>query len=451
MLRKEANKLLQQAEQEDRYMDSKKLWLIVPSALLAVILVCVSVAGTFAEGNAIPAEEIDSIVDTSTDPSLITSPFIEVAKNVRDSVVGVNNYQMVTTYSIGGRGYGWGYGNRYSSQSQEKLCGTGSGVVITAYGHILTNYHVIEKATRVTVTVEGDKEEHEATVSGYDADLDIAVLYVPGLKVAPVPLGDSDALQVGEWAIVIGNPLGEAFARTVTVGVVSALDRSITDTAYDRYGRQIKVTNSMIQVDAAINSGNSGGGMFNMLGQLQGIPARKYTTTRMSQTDVDNIGMCIPINVAKPLIREVLEAFDAGTDADDEDPGAAESSSRDLSGKPRMGIIVSSLSNSSGTSLPNGAYITSVDENSPAAKAGLQPGDIIVAVNDTIISNHSKLISTVGQYGMGDTLKVTVFRMDGLTDIVDLNRGTVDLIKLQTMQDGDYFEVELTLEIVDKI
>ena len=104
-----------------------------------------------------------------------------------------------------------------------------------------------------------------------DPELDIAVLQVPDLNLPAVPLGDSDKLQIGEWAIVIGNPLGEEFERTVTLGVVSALDREVKDSAVDRYGRRYAKTNQMIQVDAAISSGHSGGGMFNVLGKLQGI------------------------------------------------------------------------------------------------------------------------------------------------------------------------------------
>lgn len=431
-------------------MKNKRLWMIVPAVLLVAALICVC-TGTFAESTGkIGAEEIDGILNTSTDPAQITSPFIDVSNKVRTSVVGVNNYQNVSTYSIGGWGFGWGYGNDYGrgAESRETLYGTGSGVVITEYGHILTNYHVIENATRVTITVDGDESEHEAIVVGTDSDLDLAVLYVPGMDLVPVELGDSDALQVGEWAIVIGNPLGEDFARTVTIGVVSALDRVVTDTSYDRYGRRTSITNKMIQVDAAINSGNSGGGMFNMLGQLQGIPARKYSTSYYSQSDVDNIGMCIPINVAKPLIRQVLENFsgDAVT-AGNSTPAEG----GDLTGKPRMGVTVLTLRNTNNTALPNGAYIVSVEEGSPAAKAGLKAGDIVVAVNDTVVSNQTALTAEVGKFGAGDTLKVTVFRLDGITEIVDTESWTADLTALAQMEDGNYIDTELTLEIVDKV
>lgn len=440
-------------------MKKNNLLVLILSMMLVLSITITACAIAFADEKKLTKEEINSIVDTSTDKSLVTSPFTQVSNMVRNSVVGVNNYQTVTTYSIGGSngwgfdfGFGFPFGDDYGrggqQQSKEQLAGTGSGVVITDYGHVLTNYHVVEKASRITVTVEGDDKEYEATVAGFDADLDVAVLYVPGINEAPAKLGDSDQLQVGEWAIVIGNPLGERFARTLTVGVVSALDRKVTDTTYDIYGRKTSVTNQMIQTDAAINNGNSGGGMFNVLGQLMGIPARKYTSNSSVSADVDNIGMCIPINTAKPLIREVLENFDPASEAATK--AAEEANGTDLTGKPRLGITILTLRNTSGSSLPNGAYVKEVEANSPAARAGMQDGDIIVAVNDTVIANQSELTSALSNYNAGDTLKIKVYRLNGITDIVDLDNWTVDLNTLETMKGGNYIDLTATLEIIDK-
>ncbi|MBQ6256104.1 MAG: trypsin-like peptidase domain-containing protein, partial [Clostridia bacterium] len=199
---------------------------------LAIVMIGATVLTAGAANGTLSQEEIDKIVNTNTDASQITSPFIEVVNQVRNSVVGVNNYATTSSY------YGYGYGFGYTQpQTRESLQGTGSGVVITEYGHVLTNYHVVEGATRVTVTTALDEDEHEATVVGYDADLDIAVLEVKGLNVPAVALGDSDQLQVGEWAIVIGNPMGERFARSVSIGVVSGLGREVTDRSMDKYGR----------------------------------------------------------------------------------------------------------------------------------------------------------------------------------------------------------------------
>ncbi|MBR2053490.1 MAG: trypsin-like peptidase domain-containing protein [Clostridia bacterium] len=415
-------------------MKSKK-W---TKSLLAVLLATVMLGCTLisAAADPIPAAEIDAIINTTTNPADVTSPFISVANQVRNSVVGVNNYGTTSSY-------GFGYG--YPRSSRETLAGTGSGVVITNYGHVLTNFHVIEDSTRVTVTIANDESEHEAKVVGYDSDLDIAILHVPGLNLPAVPLGDSDQLQVGEWAIVIGNPLGEDFARTLTVGVVSALDREVTDTIYDRYGRRTSITNTMIQVDAAINSGNSGGGMFNVLGQLQGIPSRKYSASGyLTTTTIDNIGMCIPINVAKPLIEKVLQEYN-----DDESARKAANNNENienpLQGKPRLGVTVSSIISSQARGLlPAGALVRTVDEGSPAAQGGVKPGDIIVEVNGVITASSDAVIAQVQGHNEGDTLKLKVYRDQGVAD--QINSATIDLTKVG---DGEYIELTVILRVVD--
>lgn len=415
------------------------LAVLIAVAMLACTLIS---AGAANDSKTIPQEEIDAIVGGTTDASKVTSPFISVAQQVRNSVVGVNNY--TTTSSYYGYGYGYGFGNRRQAESREALSGTGSGVVISQYGHVLTNYHVVEGATRVTVTIADDESEHEAQVVGYDADLDIAVLHVNGLNLPAVTLGDSDQLQVGEWAVVIGNPLGEDFARTLTVGVVSALDRQVTDTTYDRYGRRTAITNTMIQVDAAINSGNSGGGMFNVLGQLQGIPARKYASSGYTSTSIDNIGMCIPINVAKPLIRQVLSDYNGDTTTTTAKAEAGTSASSPLHGKPRLGVTVSSVTSAATSKLPLGALVQKVDENSPAADGGLQVGDIIVEVDGEIVSNNTALTNKLAGYKEGDTITVKVFRDEGLAS--QMSQNTIDLSKIG---DGQYIDLIIVLRIVD--
>ena len=407
-------------------------------SLLAVLLATVMLGCTLisAAADPIPAAEIDAIINTTTNPADVTSPFISVANQVRNSVVGVNNYSTNSSY-------GFGYG--YPRSSRETLAGTGSGVVITNYGHVLTNFHVIEDATRVTITIANDESEHEAKVVGYDSDLDIAILHVPGLNLPAVPLGDSDQLQVGEWAIVIGNPLGEEFARTLTVGVVSALDREVTDTIYDRYGRRTSITNTMIQVDAAINSGNSGGGMFNVLGQLQGIPSRKYSASGyMSTTTIDNIGMCIPINVAKPLIEKVLQEYNAD-DSAQKAANANENINNPLLGKPRLGVTVASITSSQARGmLPAGALVRTVDEGSPAAEGGVKPGDIIVEVDGVVTSSSDAVISQVQGHNEGDTMKLKIYRDQGVAD--QINNATIDLTKVGN---GEYIELTVVLRVVD--
>ncbi|MBQ6803885.1 MAG: trypsin-like peptidase domain-containing protein, partial [Clostridia bacterium] len=381
----------------------------VVALVLSLLMICTTLFTAGADS--IPEDEISAIINGTTDASQITSPFIQVANQVRNSVVGVNNYTTTTTYY--GYGFGYGYGNGRQNEQRESLAGTGSGVVVSNYGHVLTNYHVVEDASRVTITIANSESEYDAQVVGFDADLDIAVLWVSGLELPAVPLGDSDQLQVGEWAIVIGNPLGEDFARTTTVGVVSAIDREVTDKTYDRYGRQTEITNTMIQVDAAINSGNSGGGMFNTLGQLQGIPARKYSSSGFFSTTIDNIGMCIPINVAKPLLAEVLRAYDSDAAAKASGGAAAaneDNSSSPLHGKPRLGISGSTITSAAQSKLPQGVFVHEVESGSPAQEGGILPGDIIVEVDGEIISTMTDLQSQLKTYSEGDTLKIKVFR-----------------------------------------
>ncbi len=426
----------------------KRFTVFISLLCVCALAVSATMLSAGAAGNTIPEDEISAIVNTATDTSKISSPFTEAVTQVRDSVVGINNYQRISPNSFGyGFGFGYGYDGRGRGEETEQLAATGSGVVITSYGHVLTNYHVIEGAARVTVTDFADNSEHEATVAGYDADLDIAVLQVDGLGLKPVALGDSDSLQVGEWAIVIGNPLSQLFERTVTVGVVSAVDRQVTDTSYDRYYRRYTTTNTMIQVDAAINSGNSGGGMFNVLGQLQGIPARKYSSNSSffsSSADVDNIGLCIPINVAKPLIEEVLRGYNGtGAPAERSAGNGDSSTNNSMIDKPRLGVTVSTLSSSVTAKLPLGAIIISVDANSPAEEAGLQKGDVIVEVNGTPTSSSSAVIGQIQDLKEGDQVQVKVYRAQGVAEAIGENA-----LDLNSIGDGEYLDFTVTLRVV---
>ena len=411
------------------------------AVLLVTVLLSLTFMNAFADDGKISDSEINAIINTQTDASQVSSPFTQVAAAVRDSVVGVNNYALSYSYD-----FGYGYYGRGNS-GRESLAGTGSGVVISNYGHVLTNYHVVEEASRLTVTIANDESEHEAQMVGYDKDLDIAILLVPGLKLPAVPLGDSDQLQVGEWAIVIGNPLGEEFARTLTVGVVSALDREVTDTIYDRYGRRTSITNTMIQVDAAINSGNSGGGMFNVLGQLQGIPSRKYSSSGLFSTaSIDNIGMCIPINVAKPLIEQVLRNYTETPvqEASPEESQTAANANSPLLGKPRLGVTVTTITSQAVGVLPQGALIKEVEQGSPAAEGGLLPGDIIVEVDGEVTPSSDAVIARVQGHSEGDEMKLKVFRDQGLADQI-----TESVIDLKQIGEGEYVELTIILRVID--
>ena len=416
---------------------------------VAIALVCVML-GSALTLTLNPSAQAENTAESVT---VVTSPFTAAIAKVHGSVVGINNYQNVR-YSTGGRnyfGFGYGYGNgNGQSKTQEVLASTGSAVVIGP-DYVLTNYHVVEDASKLEVSVipEGAEEAvtYAASLVASDENLDIAILYAPGLGLEPVTLGDSDALQVGDWTICIGNPLGEQFSGTVTVGIVSALNRAVSSTSYDKYGRRETITNAMIQTDAAINSGNSGGGMFNVNGELMGIPTLKYTGSAYSGSTVEGIGMCIPINAAKPLIEDVLSGK-IKTVAPEESSSASASS--DLTGKPRMGITVSDINQSSSLitsgTLPKGVYVNEVDADGPAAKGGMQPGDIIVDVDDTVITTFSQMSSIISSKSAGDVIKVKVYRVEGLDDLLNDENATLDDIP-----EGQYVDMEITLAVVDNV
>lgn len=391
----------------------------------------------FAAFNSFGAKAESGTTDTAN-TVVITSPFTEAIKEVKSSVVGVSNYQMVR-YSTGGS-WSWGFGyDRGESTTQEVEAATGSGVVI-AEDTVLTNFHVVEDASSLKVTTGDD--EFDATLLAYDENLDVAILKADGLNLPAVTLGDSDTLQVGDWAICIGNPLGEQLAGTTTVGIVSALNREVSSTTTDKYGLRGTVTNTMIQVDAAINSGNSGGGMFSVNGELMGIPTLKYTGSAFSGNTVEGIGMCIPINAAKPLIEDVLNGKVTGNAT----AGASTNASGNtdlLNGKPRMGITITGINTSSAAvrsgQLPNGVYVTEVEEGSPAAEAGMQAADIIVDADNTVITSTSQLQEIIAEKNAGDTVEIKVYRVPGLADLTDADE----------IPKGEYITMTVTLEVVD--
>ena len=402
---------------------------------LAIALVITMVG--FAAFNSFGAKAESGTTDTAN-TVVITSPFTEAIKEVKSSVVGVSNYQMVR-YSTGGS-WSWGFGyDRGESTTQEVEAATGSGVVI-AEDTVLTNFHVVEDASSLKITTGDD--EFDATLLAYDENLDVAILKADGLNLPAVTLGDSDSLQVGDWAICIGNPLGEQLAGTTTVGIVSALNREVSSTTTDKYGLRGTVTNTMIQVDAAINSGNSGGGMFSVNGELMGIPTLKYTGSAFSGKTVEGIGMCIPINAAKPLIEDVLSGKVTGNAT----AGASTNASGNtglLNGKPRMGITITGINTASTAvrtgQLPNGVYVTEVEEGSPAAEAGMQAADIIVDADNTVITSTSQLQEIIAEKNAGDTVEIKVYRVPGLADLTDADE----------IPEGEYITMTVTLEVVD--
>ena len=260
---------------------------------------------------------------------------------------------------------------------------SGSGFVISQDGYIVTNYHVIEDASKITVTLV-DGKSYDATLVGGDEENDIAVLKVDATGLDTVVIGSSDNLVVGDQVFAIGNPLGE-LTFSLTGGYVSALDRNVTMSD----GRRM----NYIQTDTAINSGNSGGPLFDQYGQVVGIVSAKLSNNGDStEASVEGVGFAIPIDNVWNMITDIMEYGY-------------------VTGKPYMGIINTSVSGEAqryGT--PAGAYVLGVVEDSCAAKAGLQEGDIITKIDDTDITSSDDLQNALADYQAGDTATLTVSR-----------------------------------------
>ena len=227
-----------------------------------------------------------------------------------------------------------------------------------------------------------DGTAYDATLIGYDASNDIAVLKIDAQGLTPVVLGDSDNMNVGDPVVAIGNPLGE-LTFSLTQGAVSALDREVTLSS--------GTTMNLIQTDCAINSGNSGGALFNLYGEVVGITNAKYSSNSMSEASIDNIGFAIPINSVRSIVESIIE--------------------NGYIAKPYIGVMVANVTDEMQSyGLPKGAAIRSVVEDSPAEEAGLKTNDIITAVNGEEISGQNDLVKYIKAAAVGDKLKLTVYR-----------------------------------------
>ena len=272
---------------------------------------------------------------------------------------------------------------------------TGSGFVLTQDGYIVTNYHVIEDATKdSSVTIEvsfSDGSKYTAKLVGGEQDNDIAVLKIDATGLQPVTLGDSSQLVVGESVYAIGNPLGE-LTYTLTDGIVSALDRLITTSSQDANGNTVSTTLNVLQTNCAINPGNSGGPLFDSYGNVVGVVSAKMTESS-SGVSAEGLGFAIPINDVKDIINDLIEHGY-------------------VTGKPYMGVQVQSVPDYvQNYGVSAGAYVVSVAEGSCAEKAGLQQGDIIIAIDDTAIDTSSALTAALSSnYKAGDTATLTIIR-----------------------------------------
>ena len=289
----------------------------------------------------------------------------EVAQIVSPSVAVITTEKMVASHS------GWFDQNRVIS-------GAGSGVVMSSDGYVMTNAHVVAGASYITVTLEG--KDYPATLIGEDAESDIAVVKVEATGLTPAVMGDSDRLAVGEMVVAVGNPLGE-LGGTVTDGIVSALNRSILVEGNEM---------SLIQTSASVSPGNSGGGLFNMQGELIGV-----VNAKSSGDNAEGLGFAIPVNTARQVAVSLIE-------------------NGYVNGRPAMGVTIVEVDTPEKAEYYGvsslGVYIYGVEEGSAAEKAGLQPGDRILSIGDVEVSDSAALTNFVKSCEVGDTVPMTVAR-----------------------------------------
>ena len=296
---------------------------------------------------------------------------IAVAEKVIPSIVGINVQYNVNTV----------FGQTSTASA------SGSGIIISEDGYILTNNHIVNssstssyyevaEATRVTVTLYNDQTEYEAEIIGTDSQTDLAVVKIDKTGLTAAELGDSDSVKVGEFAMAIGNPLG--LQSSITCGIISAVNREVTDSGN---------TYVLLQTDAAINSGNSGGALVNADGKVIGI-----NTLKLSGTGIEGIGFAIPINSTVEIYEQLIQYNKVkrpyiGIGGRDIDEATAE----------RYNLVI-------------GVYVQSIEDFSAAQKAGIKVGDVIIAVDGQSITTMDELDEIKNSHEIGDTIKLKINR-----------------------------------------
>ncbi|MFO8192796.1 MAG: trypsin-like peptidase domain-containing protein [Bacillota bacterium] len=351
---------------------SRRFWSVVGYIALGILGVLLGAAVLYglcyffltSEAADEPQEEAVNIEEQVPQPGSVQSEtqvtLADIVEQVMPAVVGVQRHMEVT---------------RFGEQLFEEM-ESGSGVVISPDGYIVTNQHVIENAEKITVVVP-DKGYYEVEVIGSDDLTDLALLKIEEEEMIHIPLGDSDQVRVGAAVAAIGNPLGY-FQQTVTSGIVSAV------------GRQVRISNSdyahtYLQIDALVNPGNSGGPLINMAGEVIGI-----NTAKVSLVGVEGIGLSVPSNTVKRVIDDLM------------DYGRVN--------RPHMGVIIDDWLDYSGNEPQRGVQIIEIVQGSPAEKAGLAAGDIIVQIDGEDIPYLAILFDRLLDYYPGDTIRITYYR-----------------------------------------
>ncbi|HHW12340.1 MAG TPA: PDZ domain-containing protein [Firmicutes bacterium] len=308
---------------------------------------------------------------------------INVHKKVAPAVVYIDTERTVRTSPIIPEFFrdffGPGFFDFYG-QREYKQQGTGSGFLIRPDGYIVTNYHVIQNAEKITVNLKGGKK-YDAKVVGSDRKYDLAILKIDAKNLPYLEMGDSDRLQIGQWVVAVGNPYG--LHETVTIGIISALNRSISNSKEEGY---------LIQTDAAINPGNSGGPLVNLKGEVIGI-------NEAILSNAQNIGFAIPIKILKDNLDDLINQGKI---------------THEKSTVPWLGIYMQDVNEDMTEyfKLPfkTGVYVGRVVEGSPADKAGLLPQDIITQVNQKPVKSGDELADMIQKMKIGETISLLVWR-----------------------------------------
>lgn len=333
----------------------------------------------------------------------------DIVDEIMPSVVGVSStFEFTRQYSS------WGWGFQQPESITQEAVGTGTGIVMTEDGYIITNAHVIYDSSeykageaKAVSVLFSDKNEYDAKIIAYDVETDLAVLKIDETGFTPATFGNSDDLRVGELVIAVGNPLGFELFGSVTSGIVSALNREISIN---------EKSMTLIQTDAAINSGNSGGPLLNSCGQVIGINSAKMSSSYGSGTaSIEGLGFAIPINDARIIIDDLIN-------------------NGYVTGRPQIGITAVNIDEmySSYLGLPMGIYVRGLAEGSAAEMAGIRVGDVIIGINDEAVTSMDELNAIKNKFKAGDTITLKISRDGEDIDIqVVLHDANAEMIVQQ--------------------
>jgi len=365
---------------------AKKQYMLTRKGIALITAACILLSGSFGLGgayfmtNSAPShvtfytsqssqENPGVSVDLAVAPPGSPLTVKQIIEKAADAIVEINTEQVTSDF--------W---NR-----QRTMPGAGSGIIVSTDGYIVTNNHVVAQASKVTVTLK-DGAVYDTKLVGADAQADVAVIKIEAKGLTPVVFGDSDKLALGDLAVAIGNPLGK-LGGTVTAGIISSLDRQL-----NIEGQEM----TLLQTDASINRGNSGGGLFNQYGEIIGLVVAKS-----EGVGVEGIGFAIPINIVKEVAAQLIE-------------------SGFVTGRPMIGITMIDLTTAQEAVQYGvrhlGVYISSVDSEN-AKKAGLMEWDMLYYVEDTRIEKPSDVTGTLQKYKVGDTVTITVVRDNEIIEV----------------------------------